>query len=106
MGDRVPGVWFKSNRLHVSVKLTQNNANQVADSEALALNVWHHLSMKQEQVAEQKSKFTIILNHGEQTWTMDTYPTEFKNVLWYQSDNWGKSLEGKAEVRNVKYYSK
>lgn len=58
--------------------------------------------MKQQQLSTDSAKFTLTLN-GEIKWVANTYPTQFKDVKWYQSNPDMPSIGDNVELKNVQF---
>ena len=101
-GDRVPGVWFKSNdgkTIFMTVAITQQiGKSQIVKNINLEKNKWHKIELDH-MIVGKGGKFTVTVDE-KVAWTVDnTSPTEYKNVLWYQSDPWYESMAKYVEVK-------
>ena len=98
-GDRVPGIWFHTNRnrLHIT-SAVNGDVNLRYDKSVLPKNKFTQLMVRQIKKAN-KYYYQIFVNNKMVYNVENTKPSVFKNVKFYAADPWYNAA--KAEIRNL-----
>ena len=101
LGNRIPGVWLYSNRLHICGSVN-GKSNYCVNSKPLQKNKWANVRIVNSKVGS-TYWYTVYVNGKQITKSKNPTARVYKNVKIYVSDPWYVPAQG--FIRQLKVFS-
>lgn len=102
-GDRIPGVWVVQKedgpKLRIDIAMPSHQSHEVD----LVLNQNHSITLTQNITTQNITTdgfFTVHVD-GKVVWELPTTPDQYKDVIWYLSNPWDPTAEGKISLKHL-----